>query len=618
LTPNWSTAVPDWQERIVRGDTLIPFPPLFPEEAEAALEIFRTLKLVDVAGGPTIGEVSRPWLMDFAAQVFGSYDAKAGRRLIRYFFLLISKKNAKSTLAAGVMLTALLRNWRKSGEYYILAPTKEVADNSYGPARDMVNADEELQTILRCQDNFRTITHRNTGAFLKVVAADSEVVAGKKTIGLFVDELWLFGKRANARTMLQEAMGGLVSRPEGFVIFASTQSDTAPAGVFKERLERFRKIRDGKVIDNRSLGVLYEYPPAMIADQSYKLRENRYITNPNIDASVDHQFLDDQEAEAKEAGSAAEAAHYAKHANVEVGVISGVDGWAGADHWEKRADPSLTLETLLERSEVAVVGIDGGGLDDLLGVTVIGREKGTRRWLWWSRGWAHECVLQRRKEIAPRLLDFQKQGDLWIIADDSKDDIKGVVEIVEQVADSGILAREHAIGVDAIGIVEITNELSRKDFTFTTETAAGQVTAIRQGYTLSNTIASVGRALAAGDLVHAQQPITDWSVGNARLERKGNAVLITKEQSGVAKIDLLMAGLNGCALMAMNPEAGVSVFDAMADEDEIAGNEAQSDDEESSDDQIDMTILRDPSHPKWQEMRERFESKISRDDEDFF
>jgi phage terminase large subunit-like protein len=353
----------------------------------------------------------------------------------------------------------------------------------------------------------------------------------------------------------------------------------------------------------------------MIKDQSYKLRENRYITNPNIDASVDHQFLDDQEAEAKEAGSAAEAAHYAKHANVEVGVISGVDGWAGADHWEKRADPSLTLETLLERSEVAVVGIDGGGLDDLAAITVLGREKITRRWLWWSRAWAHECVLVRRKEIAPRLLDFQKQGDLWIIPDDSKDDIKGIVEIVEQVADSGLLAREHAIGVDAVGIVEITNELSRKDFTFTTETAAGQVTAIRQGYTLSNTIASVARALAAGDIVHAQQPITDWSVGNARLERKGNAVLITKEQSGVAKIDLLMSGLNASALMAMNPEAGVSVFDQMVDEE---GEETQSDDEESQEDEVDMSILRDPSHPRWQEMREKFEAKLSRDDEDLF
>jgi phage terminase large subunit-like protein len=614
LTPTWSTAVPDWQDRIVKGESLIPFPPLFHDEAEAALKIFRTLKLVDVAGGPAIGDVGRAWLMDFAAQVFGSYDAAAGRRLIRYFFLLISKKNAKSTLAAGVMLTALLRNWRMSGEYYILAPTKEVADNSYVPARDMVNADEELQTILRCQDNFRTITHRNTGAFLKVVAADSEVVAGKKTIGLFVDELWLFGKRSNARTMLQEAMGGLVSRPEGFVIFASTQSDTAPAGVFKERLERFRKIRDGKITDNRSLGVLYEYPPKMIADQSYKLRENRYITNPNIDASVDHQFLDDQEAEAKDAGSAAEAAYYAKHGNVEVGVISGVDGWAGADYWERRADPTLTLETLLERSEVVVVGIDGGGLDDLLGVTVIGRERDTRRWLWWSRGWAHDCVLERRKEIAPRLLDFQKQGDLWIIPDDSKDDIKGVVEIVEQVADSGLLAREHAIGVDAIGIVEITNELARKDFTFTTQTAAGQVTAIRQGYTLSNTIASVARALAAGDLIHAQQPITDWSVGNARLERKGNAVLVTKEVSGVAKIDLLMAGLNGCALMALNPDAGMSVFDKMSEPE--AEIEAQSDAESPQIDEDVTAILGNPAHPRWKEIRDNFEAGLSAD-EDF-
>ena len=48
-------------------------------------------------------------------------------------------------------------------------------------------------------------------------------------------------------------------------------------------------------------------------------------------------------------------------------------------------EPSLNLDAILERCDLVTIGIDGGGLDDLLGVGVIGREKKTKRWLAWSR-----------------------------------------------------------------------------------------------------------------------------------------------------------------------------------------------------------------------------------------
>src|SRR5262249_19038692 len=148
----------------------------FPDQAELALRVFRELCVVDMPGmedgeggfrPPRMGEVSRPWLLDFVAAVFGAYDAEIGRRLIVEFFLLISKKNAKSTTAAGIMLTALILNWRLSGEFIIVAPTIEIANNSFFPARDMIRADPELDQLMQVQEHYRTITHRTTNATLK-------------------------------------------------------------------------------------------------------------------------------------------------------------------------------------------------------------------------------------------------------------------------------------------------------------------------------------------------------------------------------------------------------------------------------------------------------------------
>ncbi len=81
----WSTRLDGWEEKIVAGHSLLPCGPLFPQEAEAAIEVFRDLRIVDAPGSPRIGEACKPWIFDFARVVFGSCDPETGRRLIRYF-----------------------------------------------------------------------------------------------------------------------------------------------------------------------------------------------------------------------------------------------------------------------------------------------------------------------------------------------------------------------------------------------------------------------------------------------------------------------------------------------------------------------------------------------------
>src|SRR5690625_3005555 len=200
MKKEWSTACPDWAERLKRGESIIP-PPIFPEEAERGLRIMRELRIVDAPGSPRIGDACAPWLFELAASIFGAYDPETGRRLITEWFVCIPKKNSKSTAAAAIMLTSLILNWRQSAEFSVLAPTVEVASNAFSPARDMVAKDEELDVLMQVQTHIKTITHRNSGATLKVLAADQNTVGGKKSVGTLVDELHLFGKMAGAENM---------------------------------------------------------------------------------------------------------------------------------------------------------------------------------------------------------------------------------------------------------------------------------------------------------------------------------------------------------------------------------------------------------------------------------
>lgn len=560
MIDTWSTALPDWEKRIVASESLMPCKPLNQDVADIALKIFDNLILVDIIGRPTAGEVTREWAREFIAAIFGAYDTESNERLITEFFLLISKKNAKSTLAAGIMMIALLLNDRFSADLAIIAPTKEVANNSYNPARDMIAADPELSAIFNVSDHTRTITHLGTNATLKVYAAESDTLGGSKFSYVLFDELWLFGKRSNAASMVREATGGLASRPEGFVVYLSTMADEQPAGIFKQKLDYARQVRDGKIIDPQFLGLLYEFPKKYIDDELYLNPENWYITNPNLGASVSNKFLLREFRKATDEGKEELQDFTAKHLNVQIGISLRANRWAAVEFWEAAAAPSsFTLEELIEASEVITIGIDGGGLDDLLGFAVVGRlpvilreyedsitkqKVQIKPWWVWTRAWCHKIALERRKSIAPTLEGFAKDGDL-IIVENIGDETEQVAQLCKQVLDSGKLDQ---IGLDPLGIGTLVEELDA------VEIPSEKIIGVSQGFKMSGYIKTSEIKIAKKQLIHASQPLMTWSVGNARTVVRGSGTMISKAESGTAKIDPVIGMLNAVALMSLNPE----------------------------------------------------------------
>ncbi|WP_151781245.1 terminase large subunit [Acinetobacter bereziniae] len=544
MLPEWTTACPDWEKRIVAKQSLMPCKPLFPEVAAIAERIFNELILVDVMDSPKMGEVTKEWVLEFVRAIFGSYNPETRRRLIREFFLLISKKNTKSTIAAGIMMTALILNDRQSAELIIIAPTKEVADNSFNPIRDFIRADPELSEMMNISEHTKTVTHLGTGATLKVIAAESNAAAGKKASIILIDEVWLFGKRANAESMFREAKGGLASRPEGCVIYLTTQSDETPCGVFKQLLDYARDIRDGIKVNPQFLPLLYEFPKQMLEDGKHLKPENFYVTNPNLGVSVDLDYLINEFEKVKDAGEESLRDFLAKHLNVEIGMNLRANRWAGAEFWLQQSK-KFTLDKLINQSDVITIGIDGGGLDDLLGFAVLGRIKSNPRiWWLWNHAWANKIALERRKENIPKYKDFEVEGSLTVV-ENIGDDIDQLGIVAKKIFDTGKL---YKMGLDKEGMGGLVDGLLEAGI------PEEYLIAVPQGYRLMGYIHTTERKLAEGYLWHAGQQLMTWSVGNARVVMIGNGMRITKQESGVGKIDPLIATFNAVALMSMNPE----------------------------------------------------------------
>lgn len=548
----WNLSCPDWRDRIRAGRSLMPdLPHLDVARANWAVRIFNRLRIPDVPGTPTLEDACGEWFREIVMALHGSLDMDTRQRMIRELFLIVPKKNAKTTLGAALMLTSVMINDRPRAEFLIVAPTKEIAQLAFDQATGMIDLDRGLRKRFHIQAHKKTITFLQTGATLQIKTFSPDVMTGVKPAGVLVDEEHVIAEKSDASRVMGQIRGGMISQPEAFLLIITTQSEKPPRGVFKADLMKARSIREGEV-QGHTLPILYEFPEDLQKISTVPGEpapwENPscwHMVLPNAGRSITVERLKEDYAEAKAAGLEELTRWASQHLNVEIGLALRNDRWAGADYWMDQADNELTLEEIQTRSDVIVAGIDGGGLDDMLSLVIMGRDSVTAEWLCWSRSWVNHNVLEIRKKEASQFLDFEKQGDLWVMKDPCAD-IEHLANTLQTVSKTGKLVM---VGLDPQGVGGIVDALAERGID------GPRVVGVAQGWTLSGAIKTAERKLADGSLVHCGQPIMAWAVSNAKVEARGNAIIITKQAAGNLKIDPLMALLNAVVLMSKNPQA---------------------------------------------------------------
>ncbi|OLP56661.1 terminase [Rhizobium rhizosphaerae] len=549
-------ACPDWWEKLQAGETPMAAVPLNEAKARKALAFFNRLRLPDVPGNPPMSEACGDWFRDILCAFLASEDPDTRRRLVWELLCMVPKKNSKTTYVAALGLTALFMEEAPNRQMLIVAPSQNISERCFEQAQGMIRLDPKLVEIFKLQDHIKCITREKTGTKLNVKTFDTSIVTGEIPVLTIIDELHEIGKNAKATRVMQQIRGGGITKQRGQVLMITTQSDDVPAGIWRTELKKARAIRDGKGGGSPiMLPVLYEFPEEKQRDQDYwRDQTNWDLLLPNLGRSIDPQALVEDYENNGSVSKETEQVWASQHLNIEIGVGLGGDGWSGAIHWQSCADSTLTgLDTLLARSEVCTIGIDWGGADDLAALFVMGREKHTRRWLGWTIAWARETVFERRKSIVSKLREFEEAGDL-IVAKSGEEQAASAAAVCKRVFEAGKLPEAAGIGLDSAGVALLVDALEAEGL------VEPLVQAVLQGWKLQTAISSVPLKLEDQRFVHGDQSIMAWSVGNAKQTLRGSNYVVTKEVSGAAKIDNLMAMFNAAMLMFLNPEARPSSY----------------------------------------------------------
>lgn len=271
------------------------------------------------------------WQIFGLCEVFGWVHAETALRRYRTVYWEIPRKNAKTTVAAGVGLYLEILDDEVGAEVVSAATSADQAKISWGIAKQMVTKSPGMQTRFGVKPRAHEIAVEDTDSTFKYLSSDHKTLDGLNISGAIMDEVHAMRTR-EVWDVVETATG---SREQP-LMFGITTAGSNRAGIAYEQRDYVVKILNGTAIDETYCGIIYTTDDGDDWTDSATWAK----ANPNLGVSVSLEDLK-RKCDKAVAMPAAQNNFKTKHLNLWVNADV---AWMNMQKWDACADTSYTVE----------------------------------------------------------------------------------------------------------------------------------------------------------------------------------------------------------------------------------------------------------------------------------
>lgn len=226
------------------------------------------------------------WQKAIVSAIFGIMDKTTEYRQFREVFIIVARKNGKTLFAAAIAAYMTYIDGEYGAKVYFLAPKLDQADLVYDAFYQIVQSDDELDSITKKRRSDIYIKAFNTS--VKKIAFNSKKSDGFNPQLVVNDEMeaWPGDQGLKQYEVMTSALG---ARKQPLIISIAT-AGYVNDGIFDELFKRATAFLKGNSREKRLLPFIY-----MIDDiEKWDSIEELKKSNPNLGVSVSAEYYLEQ------------------------------------------------------------------------------------------------------------------------------------------------------------------------------------------------------------------------------------------------------------------------------------------------------------------------------------